>query len=354
MVNQNPNFFNNMQNPQFQDKIQMLKMQRVNQVRSINELNINKEKLSDYVICPMKIEKGNNEDVDKEFKNISSNYQEIRENLWKQRTNQPYKNIIKDADFNKSFNSKEDLLIHKVTKADSDPKKFEKEFKNLKERLKKEDNELKNVIFTESRKEEHRKRFNYIKKFKRRVNFNPKDFSDLKKAYEQEVKSIEKRGNMITEVLDKYMDSDRFSIEDKKRIQDAYQEYQNAKIEDFDKKLLTAGNDETVKTSKSKRPPNAPNKKSNEKQNIKHDKTSDSKDSKPKKKVQVVNMKNNNSDNKETNEIQNKTTNDNIKSKPKKKVTVVNMKKNEDDKVKDDSKDTNESKKKVKVINSKE
>lgn len=239
MMNNNPTLNYNIQNPIFQQRLQMLKMQRMNKIKSTSDLNVDSKELANYVICPMKIEKVNNEEVVQKFDQMKSSFNTTREELWKQRTNNPYKNIIKNADYNKNFRSSKDLIIHKVTDKDCDSEKFEREFDELKSKLHKDNKELKEVIFSASKEASHKANYEFITKYKYRVKFKPKDFSDLKEAYNNERSSLEKTGTMITEVLDKYMDSDHFTSDQKKRINDALKVYNSTQLENIDRKLLT-------------------------------------------------------------------------------------------------------------------
>ena len=39
---------------------------------------------------------------------------ETIKDMWAKRTNQPYKNILKNQDYSKKFEKKEDLIVHKI------------------------------------------------------------------------------------------------------------------------------------------------------------------------------------------------------------------------------------------------
>lgn len=124
LLNNNQLFANNINqlNSQQIQQIQMMQManmqrvkemQKTKQIERMNELenNIDKEKIKESVIKPIKIEmtKQERDKIENQLRNMETQYKIDKNtntnkelmNLWKQRTNQPYKNIIKNDDYKK-------------------------------------------------------------------------------------------------------------------------------------------------------------------------------------------------------------------------------------------------------------
>ena len=115
----NMNMFNKM-NPQNMNQMQMAqmyqimnnykKMQQSNLLAKINELeknrdrlNLDKDELRNAIIKPIKIEKADKQEIIVKYKDLENNVLSKKEleELWKKRTNQAYKNIIKDEKYQK-------------------------------------------------------------------------------------------------------------------------------------------------------------------------------------------------------------------------------------------------------------
>ena len=139
-------------------------------LKYIYEENL-KNKLSDknyirnILIKPVKI---NNEK-----KKIVENYQKKEKNseielknAWKKRTNQPYKNIIKNDDYKKKISKSEDLIVHKVS--EEDKKGVKEELNKHLKQISDHNSELK-AIYSTSNEIQHIKKFEYNHKYKFRV-----------------------------------------------------------------------------------------------------------------------------------------------------------------------------------------
>ena len=82
-------------------------MEHLSQNKNININNIDKNKLTEYVICPIKINKCDKNEINNNLKNLEKGY--LKNNnelnkLWNNRTNIPYKGIIKNNDYKKNKN----------------------------------------------------------------------------------------------------------------------------------------------------------------------------------------------------------------------------------------------------------
>ena len=97
------------------------------------------------------------QELEKEYANRVRDNPNQRAKYWQERTNQPYKNIIKDekaikvfldkpriANKNEEKELKRALIVHKVT--DADKEGVDDEFKDLQGKLEKHNNELKVIM----------------------------------------------------------------------------------------------------------------------------------------------------------------------------------------------------------------
>jgi ribosomal protein L7/L12 len=181
----NPNV-SSMNNTNFYNKIQMAKIEQIKRAKNISDLGMDTKQLSEYIIDPIKINKTSQEEIRNKLHDIESNYivpvtkntkfedqsnAYLRE-LWKNRTNQPYKNVIKkelfdkeykkyykDEIFKKDISSRNELIVHKVIKnIDADEDLLEAEFLLIQEILEKHNGELKN-IYSSSNENKYKKEF---------------------------------------------------------------------------------------------------------------------------------------------------------------------------------------------------
>lgn len=261
LLQQNPMFRDNMNYSNSQQmqmmqamhakKMQHFKeLQQINQLEKLNELEnmVDKEKIRESVIKPTKIDKKNNMDdiiknakekwgfeikkkksVKNQYDAIDDQFQQNLENqkkvLQKERTNLPYKNIIKnikdgdnhyekhykkfvdnpligEADKTQIEKAEQDLLVHKVTNADKEG--VEEEFEEFEKNLETHNNELK-VIYSSSKEAEHKKQFEYNHKSKYRIKYDPESHDDMKKdkinILKKEQKRMEKGKQTVDDVM---------------------------------------------------------------------------------------------------------------------------------------------------------
>lgn len=115
-----------------------------------------------------------NQVIKKDNLNIETIYQEVDkrynnnklvEDYWKKRTNQPYKNILYDQEYNKQITKEEDLVISNI-------KNIQKinpdQIANYENTVKRHNDELNNIYSTNNEKE-HFKQFQYNLKHKYRI-----------------------------------------------------------------------------------------------------------------------------------------------------------------------------------------
>ena len=199
MINQNPNY--SAKDTNFYNKIQMAKLEQIKRAKKIEDMGMTKKELYEHIIDPHKIEKTSKAEIDKDLNKINGMYaiektsqtnDFIRE-LWKKRTNNPYKNVIKkeqfesnykkyykDDIFKKDISDKKELLVHKVIKdIDADELLLESDFELLNDILEKHNDELRS-IYSVSNKNKFKKDFEYAQKYKYRLEYNPKDAEELK------------------------------------------------------------------------------------------------------------------------------------------------------------------------------
>ena len=203
------------QNTQQLMQIQKLKeQQKVKQIEKINEYET--DKMKEAIIKPVKIVKENFDietkynDLEKGFKNKCSKY-------WENRTNIPYKVIIRDEnEINKFINKKkineDDLVVHKVTPKDKIG--VDEDLKKLENTLEVHNNELK-VLYSANKKTEHKQKFEYNHKYKYRVKYEPSDHNQLKNNninyLKQEQQKLEENKEKLDNIIDSLINNGIFN-----------------------------------------------------------------------------------------------------------------------------------------------
>ena len=229
MFNGNMQYANSMQMQQMQqmkqmqqmEQIQQMQMQKIKelqQIKQIEKMNemettMDKEKIKESVIRPIKIErtKKDRQELESKWKDVEEKYTdktgkdfgpEIKK-YWKNRTNEPYKNILKNENYSKNFKSKDDLIVHRVTVKDREG--VVEDFDKMDTNREKHNNELK-VIYSTDHKNEHKKKFEYNHVYKYRVQFDPKDHDKLKhdkiKYYKAQQKKEEDGKQKMDSILE--------------------------------------------------------------------------------------------------------------------------------------------------------
>ena len=168
--------------------------QRIRQLEKYNIMleNLDKNELKQMVLDHAFQKEKNKEDQLKRNmgkKNIEQLYKAkinkhipTRETYWKERTNEPYK-VISGKKYFKKFYKKDttnatDLIIHKIVPAINN--EAEKKFIACKNK-RDEDNKELSILYSDKKKAEHEKKFQYIHIFKQR-SYNPStSHTDMKK-----------------------------------------------------------------------------------------------------------------------------------------------------------------------------
>lgn len=227
MLNNNPTFFHNLNDASFYHKMNMEKMEKMKKVKSVDELGLGKDKLTEYVICPIKVEKENGKELSKKYNDKSTLYynpkkkntinkdawKEVSESiksLWGGRTNNPYKNILKTADYSKKFKNKDDLVIHKVTTLDKNLIKTMAEFEEMIDFIDIHNGELR-IKYSDKKKSKYEEKFDYENKIKYRIKYDPKNYSELKKFYKKEQKKLKKANRRVDEMIEMLLASENFT-----------------------------------------------------------------------------------------------------------------------------------------------
>jgi len=259
MLSNNPIFMGSVRDPKFYDRINVAKLNKIKTAKDINDLGMDKKELIDYIINPMKMQKLSKDEIlelsqkynvitdqfpklpdkkenkklqiqKKTIKNKDDNefidYEIIMQGMpkilkewWNSRTNDPYKNIlknIKDAN-KKKYKNKDDFIVHKITDADKSEVMLEKEYEDLMALLEIHNNNLK-VIYSASEKNKHKKEFKYINKYKYRLKYNPKDFEEMKGFYKSEQEKLEKNNKQLDDLIDSLIDEDILDEDQKKEL----------------------------------------------------------------------------------------------------------------------------------------
>jgi len=245
---------------EMQEKMANLrKLQQIKQNVRLNELEkiIDKDKIRETIIKPLKVKE---EKIDKnELHNmiITKNKEFVpeREDFWRARTNQPYKNILKNEDYSLFFQKKnndlkkEELIVHKVTDADKLEERLMKEFIELSDAIEKHDHELK-AIYSLSEKMNHKKKFYYVHVNKyEKIKYDPADFNDMKKdkveLYKKEQEKIDRGKKKIDDIIEDLVYKGMLTQEDidelNKQKKDTYED-----SDDLDK-LLEQLTEEEIK-----------------------------------------------------------------------------------------------------------
>lgn len=220
MLNNNVHFKNRINDQSFMDRIKMDKLEQIKKAKGIKDIGLNKEQLTEYVICPIKLKRTSADEINNTYTALENGMKGMIEEYWKARTNQPYKNILKDQNYQKKFEKKEDLIVHKVS--DKDKLGLLDDYDKLMNIINNHNNQLKNIYST-SERNKHKKEFDYIQKYKYRLKYDPKDFEDLKNMYKKEQKKISHEKKQIDVILNALTES-QLTEEDIKLLNDELME----------------------------------------------------------------------------------------------------------------------------------
>ena len=249
MIAQNPNFTS--RDPQFYNRIQLAKLEQIKKAKKIEDLGLDKKQLSEYVIDPFKIQKTDKKEIEVQLSQKEPEFKDgYLKELWKTRTNQAYKNVLKkelfekvykkyykDSIFDKNINDKSQLMVHKVIKKlDADQLLLNDDVKDLQNNLESHNKELK-TIYSTSEKNKFKKEFEYAQKYRHRLEFNPKDAEELKDYYKKEQKKINKTNKMVEELIDSLVEQNELTKEQVEELNKELNNNKDAIIEDLHSEL---------------------------------------------------------------------------------------------------------------------
>lgn len=207
MFANNPLYASNIRNQTFYQQMMRQKEEQIRKIKNVKDLNLDEKQIVEYVIQPIKLAKNDPDEIERLFDTgkveLAEEY--IKQNWWKTRTNAPYKNILKNEDWRKEFKNKEDLIVHKVT--DLDKIGLMKDYNKLKKIIKRHNGKLKK-IFSVSKENEHKQNFEYVRKMKERIKYNPKDYDDLKNFYKKEQKKFNREQKRTDKIIARLMYDD--------------------------------------------------------------------------------------------------------------------------------------------------
>lgn len=219
LLQQNPQF-QNFQNSSIMKQMQRLQdIQNTKQIQIMNELDIDKERIKQSVIQPLNVSTDNT-DVPDKWDNLETTYEpnkkknKFLQQLWDTRTFTPYKNILKNftEDDYKKIKKRKHLVVHKVT--DADKYGVDEDYDKLIDNIEMHDDELK-VIYSQSKKTEHKKTFEYNHKYKYRLKHNPASHDKMKtdnvSYYQKEQKKVEANNKKVDNMFEHMINTGIFN-----------------------------------------------------------------------------------------------------------------------------------------------
>lgn len=219
MLMDNPTFFSNIYDPSFFSRINLEKAEQMKKVKNVGDLGMSQDMLTNFVICPIKIEKEDSNKLKNKYNDKFVMYDGFKDKnsaseatkaLWKGRTNNPYKNIMYDEDYTKNFEKEDDLIVHKVTSLDRNFIKTMKDFESMAEFIVEHNGELR-IKYSPAKKNMYKEKFDYENKIKYRIKYDPKNYNELKKFYKQEQKKLKKSNKRVDEIIELLLASEDFS-----------------------------------------------------------------------------------------------------------------------------------------------
>lgn len=134
---------------------------------------------------------------------------EERKKLWETRTDQPYKNILPPSEVKKKYEKAEDLIVYRVSPSDRNKEELSKKCDELKDKIYGQNEELKK-IYSNEKKEEHTKEFEYNHITKYGVKYDPSEFNEMKddviNYYKKEQQESEKEKKCVHDIYDEMGD----------------------------------------------------------------------------------------------------------------------------------------------------
>lgn len=189
----------------------------------------NLDKIRDAIMPKQKPDKATKRELDAKLMETDVQYKEKKINeLQSTRTNVPYKTITNDQKFvGRQKIEKKELIMHIVTPQDKVG--VEGELKTFEGSLEKHNNELK-VVYSTSKENEHRQKFDYVHKQKYRIPYSTSSTADHDKMkvdtinyFKNEQKKLEEGKENVDNVMESLiatgvvtgMDLDSSTVENK-------------------------------------------------------------------------------------------------------------------------------------------
>lgn len=220
---------------QFHQQLMVTRMEQMQKIKNVSDLGLSKDQIANFIINPVKIERSNKNEIEKyvreEEATLTKNF--LENNWWKNRTNTPYKNILKQ-ELNKNIKSANDLVVHKVTGIDKIG--LIEEYDKLVKLLDKHNSELKDV-YSVSAESTHRKEFEYVNKYKYKMKYDPKNFDELKDYYKNEQNKLDAEHKRIDDIITRLIDDD-VGEEEIKQLEKEITKPAVSKSTDIDKQIL--------------------------------------------------------------------------------------------------------------------
>lgn len=160
------------------------------------------------IICPVKVSKCDPREVEQiysdEIKQTTSSF--LENTWWRNKTNIPYKGIIKNNnDANVPYKTQDDLVVHKITSND----KFglEDDYVKMAQFIEAQNDDLRQK-FSQLDESTFKKEFEYVNKYKYQVKDVPKDYSAMKQLYAREQQQCTKNARQVDSVIYKMQNDD--------------------------------------------------------------------------------------------------------------------------------------------------
>ena len=228
------NNYANIENHEYykNNKLNIERLKNMRNITSVKDFGLDEKQLINLLIKPLKCEKIDRGEFENKCNDLNQQYLPICvkstansqiliprtvQKWYESRTNMPYKNVLKHLNINddymmKSFNKKDDLIVHKTTKLDkfNDIATLDNELKNIKNIIKSHNEELEN-IYNIANETKYLKDFEYVNKQKYKIKYDPKDSTDLRKYYNKEQKKIKINEKRIDDLIELLLDNDNLT-----------------------------------------------------------------------------------------------------------------------------------------------
>lgn len=272
LLNNNPMFTSNMS---YQNSMQMKQMQQMQMIKqaqmrklqeqqnirrmeAINQIENNLGDIRDILLKPEEVKLTTQEkrNIEMEMKKMENEYDENKPTFqkelrkeWQSRTNNPYKNIIKESQYIDKFLKKEnlhinetnkakretimknrekDLIVHTVTDKDRMNNKQLNEATGVEDfRREKHNKELKS-IYSLSKENEHKQKFHYEHVTKFAIPYRPSDHKGMKKKrikyLKKKQRELEEGKEQIDVIYNSLISDGTLDEKDKEKLKDYFVE----------------------------------------------------------------------------------------------------------------------------------